>query len=243
MRHFTMMIRRTFVLTGLVASLAVLGACGGSGSGGGDGSGDGPDAGDTGTCTPGDEGCACLEDDTCGDGLVCEAGVCEAPTDCAPGASLCACGEGDSCDEPNDVCVEGICTPRDTCDGELGCACIDDTTCDDGLTCDGGVCTLEGAVLVTLTGGDARGCDLMLETDGLHVDDVVFPAGVYGRLRTRNERAALSIIRAEDEPLTGVVAAVVFADADADTATITSLSATCFDRTGAAIDGVEPGVE
>ncbi len=199
------------------------------------------------TCTLGQEGCACTTAGTCdatdadGNALGCSANVC---VECTAGDTGCACAAGGLCSDPSDECSEqNICRPATDCTGEVGCECYPDNTCDGALTCIGGLCTVENGVFISLSGGDARACDLLITADR-NVDDVVFVAGVRGRMRTRNETTALALIRTEDTALSGVVATVVFEGSDEATADdISSVAATCYDRLGQSDDGVTAEVQ
>lgn len=214
---------------------------------------DGPDAGgdtDPG-CTTGEENCVCATGGEClptnaaGETLVCSSdNVCvteDVTPECTPGDTTCPCTEAGECNDPSDECgAETTCVPRTNCDGELGCAC-NAGACDSGLACVAEVCTMPSGLGVTLSGGDARGCDLLIETTGRNLADVVFVAGTRGRMQTRNERTAVSVIRTEDSALTGVVATLVFEDGEEATADdISSISATCYDRTGSLVTDVSP---
>lgn len=170
-------------------------------------------------CNPGSEGCACLAGGTCdaadddGNALVCSSG---------------------------NVCVEEGATD---CTGELGCVCGAGDVCDSGLTCEGGVCALGSGLVLTIEAGDARACDLRLET----TRDVVgafFPEGVRGELRARDGVAAIALMRTTDTALGGNIATIAFeGDVAADAEVVTSLSTTCYGRLGALDAAAVPTVE
>ncbi len=95
----------------------------------------------SGDCEPGTLDCPCLEEGTCGeakgDRLLCEAGVCRAPS-CAPGTEGCPCLSG-ACNTGSlvchaDVCVKANCTP-----GQAGCPCGAEGSCSFG-ECREGFC-------------------------------------------------------------------------------------------------------
>ena len=91
------------------------------------------------TCPEGEEGCVCLSNQTCADGLRCEAEVC-AP--CPAGSLGCGCGADDAC-EGGLACMDGLCVEESCVAGELGCPCQEapEAACAEGLTCsDGGMC-------------------------------------------------------------------------------------------------------
>lgn len=162
---------------------------------------------------------------------------------CTLGETTCACNAG-ACSDPSDECTGGVCLPRTDCAGELGCACNDDRTCDDGYTCSDDLCRIGNGVALRLTGGDARACDVVLLSQGRQVQDVVFPAGTRGRMRTRNERTAIAVIRTADAALEGIVGTVVFEGAD-DVALseIESLTSSCYGRLGAADEAATVAAE
>ena len=158
-------------------------------------------------------------------------------TGCTPGDTGCACADGDTCSDASDACTEGVCAPRTDCSGELGCPC-DGGSCDEGLSCENDVCVASNSQVVTLSGGDARACDLVIMTNGRKVSEVTFPAGVRGRFKTRNEKTSVALIRTNDTALSGSVAAVTFDGDDAASGEIQTVTATCYDRLGAADSGV-----
>lgn len=236
------------VLTRLAPALAVglLAACGGGGGGGGGGDDVGPDTNpDVIECTAGENGCECLEDDTCNEGLVCDEGVCVEESTCTPGDTGCECLGDGTCTDAGDECQDdNVCRPRTECTGELACACGEGDTCDEGLTCEDGTCTVANGVIVTLAGGDARACDILIDTPDRMTAEVVFPAGVRGRHRARGARTALSLIRTNDTALTGAVAGVVFTGEDAAAeGDVGAISATCYDRLGNPVTDVTPTAE
>lgn len=232
-----------------VASLS-LAACGGDDSAASGDSDAGQDVstGDMGddvaACTTGEAGCECADDDGCNDGLSCsDVGVCEVEATCTPGDTGCTCLSDGTCSDAADECVADACTPRTECLGELGCACAGGS-CDDGLTCEDGVCTVGRGLRLTIAGGDTRACDVVVTAPDTFLDDVVFPAGVRGRMRTRNERTAIALIRTSDTALDGTLATLVFAgfdDIEADA--VSAIEATCYDRLGAVVDTATVGVE
>lgn len=190
------------------------------------------------TCEPGSTGCACNAGACTGNGpdgqpLSCSAeNVCV--TQCTPGALGCVCDAKGECADAGDECASNVCSPKSDCTGELACAC-NAGACGEGLLCEADVCTATNALLVTLSGGDARACDLKVTTSSRRVVDVVFPAGVRGRSQMRDGVAAVSLIRTLDTPLAGTVAALVFEGADAtDASLVSELKSTCYGRTGAA---------
>lgn len=211
----------------------------------GDGDTTSPDAGDDDTqdCTTGTLNCDC-DAGACEGELVCEADVCVEPEACTPGDTGCECLGDGTCNDPSDACDDdNVCRPRTDCAGELGCDC-DAGACDEGLTCEDGTCTVANGVLVTLTGGDARACDVLVDSATRQTESVVFPAGLRGRHRARGERTAISLIRTEDSAVSGVVAAIVFeGDVEASADDIGAVSATCYDRLGNPVDGVTPTVQ
>jgi hypothetical protein len=233
----------------LLASLS-LAACGEDDSAASTGSDTGQDVstGDMGDdiagCTTGEAGCACANDDACADGLTCsDTGVCEVEDTCTPGDTGCTCLSDDTCSDAADECVADVCTPRTECLGELGCACTGGS-CDDGLTCEDDVCTVGRGLRLTIAGGDTRACDVVVTAPDTFLDDVVFPAGVRGRMRTRNERTAIALIRTSDTALSGTLATLVFAGFDEVEADVVSaVEATCYDRLGAVVDTATVGVE
>jgi len=155
---------------------------------------------------------------------------------------LVACG-GDSNGGDKDTSDTTACTP-----GEKDCACTSSGTCDDGLVCEANVCVTEvvtptcdtaNCLELTLSGGDARACDVLVTTTGRKVAEVVYPEGSRGAMRTRDLRTAVSVIATSDAALTGVVAKVVFEGDAAVADTEASVArATCYDKTGAAATGV-----
>ena len=209
---------------------------GGDDVGGGDTGGEDTGGEDT-ACTLGDLGCECAAGNECSGDLVCVEGVCEEDTGCTVGDTGCACASGDTCTDASDECVAGTCQPRTECVGELGCACGEGDVCDAGLVCASDVCESADGTLIELSGGDARACDILVEAPGVKIQDVVFPAGYRGRMRTRDDSTAIAVIRTEDSAMSGVVAALVFED-EGDADDVTSVSVTCYDRLGQAADGV-----
>ncbi len=194
-------------------------------------------------CTAGTAGCECGAGSECATGLVCNSSnMCEAEA-CTPGETGCECATGDTCTSSSDECTAGVCGPRTSCEGELGCAC-DGGSCDTGLTCEADVCTADNVVLISLSGGDARACDLVVETTGRKVADISFPAGYRGKMRTRDLKTAIAVIRTADTAIDGVTAALVFEgdDAVADgEASVTTTS--CYGRLGAADSGVTATIQ
>ncbi|MCA9514458.1 MAG: hypothetical protein KC635_05910 [Myxococcales bacterium] len=221
------LLRRALLLLASLGLLAAAPACGGD------------DKKDPTTCTAGTAGCECAAGGECGTGLVCGAdNMCSAPA-CTAGTTGCECTASGTCSDASDECgSDNMCGPKTTCTGELGCAC-DGTTCDEGLTCNGGLCTQANALFVTLSGGDARACDLRIKTTGRKVKDVSFPAGFRGKMRTRDLDTAIAVIRTTDTAMDGVAVGLVFDgdDAVAD-GEATLESATCYDRLGAATTAV-----
>lgn len=222
------------------------------------------------TCQPrencdGELGCAC-DDGSCNDGLICTEDVCiedcAGQLDCAcdngscngdlvctdnvctqdcAGELNCACNDG-SCNDGLE-CIDDTCSPRQTCDGELGCAC-NNGACNDDLECIDDVCRSAGALLVTISGGDARACDLRITTGDRRVKESTFPAGILGKSASRNEINALALIRTEDSALSGVVAVLEFeGDDPVNSDLVTNIETTCYDRLGNAVDDVSANVE
>ena len=158
-------------------------------------------------------------------------------TECTLGTTDCACRSGGGCDAPLVCGTDNVCGPEGACVGSLACAC-DGTSCDAGLSCSDDVCTLANAVMLTLSGGDTRACDLVVTTTR-DVADVVFPAGVRGHMWTRDHRTTIALMRSGDAALAGVVAAVVFTDDDAVVSSdVISVTTTCYDRRGLTASGV-----
>lgn len=159
----------------------------------------------------------------------------------APAASsaLAACSD-DKKENP-----EPECTP-----GEEDCTCATGNECLDGLVCEANKCVPEQVVTpdcgdakncmaISLTGGDARACDLLVATTGRKVDEVVYPTGFKGAMRTRDLQTAIAVIVDGDVALTGTVAKVMFEGDAAVAAGEASVSkTTCYDKTGAAASGV-----
>lgn len=197
----------------------------------------GSDPNTTTECTAGEKDCECREGNLCDGELVCQNDLC-VDASCTPGATGCACLSDDTCTSTSDACENDVCGPRTSCEGELGCAC-EDGACDAGLTCSNDLCTASNAVLLTVSGGDARACDVLVQTTGRKVAEVTFPAGVRGKMRTRDLKTAVALIRTSDTALGGVVAAITFegdepvADSEAGVATTQ-----CYDRAGAPAAGV-----
>jgi|GEM_PF-3305728 len=203
-----------------------------------------PDDDTTPTCTAGSEGCECAAGGECESGLTCGADDLCVAESCTPGTTGCTCAAGDTCTDSSDECLsDNTCGPRTSCQGELGCAC-DGGSCDAGLTCSADLCTQSNAVLVSLDGGDARACDLLIETTGRKVSEVSFPAGYRGKMRTRDGKTAISLIRTQDTAVTGVAVAVIFdgddAVADGEASVV---RATCYDRLGTADSGVTASIQ
>lgn len=197
------------------------------------------------TSCEGEEGCACLDDGTCDEDLVCsDANVCESAEEpCTPGTTSCECLGDGTCSDASDECSpENLCEPRTTCVGELACACDAGETCEDGLECADGYCTSETSVLVVLTGGDARACDVLVDTPDHMASDVQHPAGVRGQYRARGARTAMAIIRTADSKLEGAAAAIIF-DSAVSAGDVGAISATCYDRTGQTLGDVVPTVQ
>ena len=93
------------------------------------------------TCSPGTEGCACL-DNQCGqnvngDQLSCVDGACQISS-CPPGQLSCACRMGTECTS-DATCVNGVCQAKSCIPGSLGCECLANS-CNRGLTCSNNVC-------------------------------------------------------------------------------------------------------
>src|SRR5688572_8053432 len=82
------------------------------------GSESGSSSGSTGPlCEPGDEGCSCRDDFTCGDGLACELNTCIA---CEAGTFACPCIPAEEEEEPGTCasglfCVAGVCATAPVC--------------------------------------------------------------------------------------------------------------------------------
>lgn len=187
------------------------------------------------SCTAGTQGCECAAGDECVAGLTCVANVCDVA--CTAGSLNCICAAGNTCSNASDECVAGTCVPRTGCDGELGCPCDAGGGCTDaGASCVDSTCRIPNGVLVEVSGGDARACDVVVETlSGRFVDSATFVAGVRGQTRVRNERGSVALIRTEDSALEGVVGTLVLDGPDAaDPADVTIRSASCYGRLGAA---------
>ncbi len=159
---------------------------------------------------------------------------------CDPGSEGCACRSGGTCDTADDegnelVCSTGnVCVEEGStdCTGGLECICGEGDTCDTGLSCEGGVCTLANGLVLTLEAGDARACDVRLETTR-DVVDVFYPEGVRGEHRSRDAVAAIALMRTADTALAGTIAVLAFGGDDATSAEdVTALSATCYGRLG-----------
>lgn len=163
---------------------------------------------DTVSCVPGSEGCACSA-----------GGVCDAADD-EGNALVCSAGN---------VCVEEGATD---CTGELGCLCGEGDTCDDGLSCTGGVCELSSGLVLAIDAGEARACDLRIESRRV-IAGAFFPDGVRGELRARDTAAAIALMRTEDTALDGAIVTLALeGDEPAAEDDIESLSATCYGRLG-----------
>lgn len=230
------MTNQRFNWTAIFVLVAALAACGGNGGNNND---DGSDAGgDTTECTPGTLDCAC-DGEVCGAGLVCSDGMCTTDPECVPGDSFCPCADDGTCNEAGDVCGnDNICRPDEGCAGELGCACDGGDTCDDGLACIDGVCVTPVGGALTVTGGDARACDVVFESGGRFIEDVAFPDGIVGTMRTRTGRTALAFYGIADDALSGSVATVVFVGPEDEPSAVEGLTATCYDRAGQPLDDV-----
>ncbi len=85
-------------------------------------------------CTPGMDGCACMEG-ACLTGLVCEDARCR-PT-CALGSAGCACDAGGcaASEEGLLVCAAGRCEVSSCTPGEPGCVCAAEGRCGGGASC------------------------------------------------------------------------------------------------------------
>lgn len=92
-------------------------------------------------CPLGELGCACFEDDTCGEQggsrLLCESSLCVSDA-CIAGTEGCSCGVGETCASGSfchgGLCVKGNCTP-----GQAGCPCAAEGACAFG-SCISGFC-------------------------------------------------------------------------------------------------------
>lgn len=152
---------------------------------------------------------------------------------CVVGSAGCACRPGGGCDDGLSCDGASLCVAAEECQGGLGCACSAGA-CDEGLACSADTCGVARGVVLRVTGGDARACDLTIITTGRHVARVVYPPGVRGHMWTRDARTAVALMRAADAALSGVVAAVVFdGDEPGRKELVGSLTATCYDRHGA----------
>ncbi|MEQ8275047.1 MAG: hypothetical protein RMA76_09485 [Deltaproteobacteria bacterium] len=116
-----------------------------------------------GACTPGTEGCDCVEDQ-CDGGLTCADSVC-VPDSCEVGGVDCPCGTGDVCDdglycdgttvcrtcsvdvpgcpctveatcEGDNFCADSICEACPAVDKPVACGCTASAQCGEGLVCD-----------------------------------------------------------------------------------------------------------
>ena len=118
-------------------------------------------SGRNGDCEPGQKGCECLDDGSCGAGLMCKANSCEAT--CSLGEQGCGCLDGTTCGLSGDgqqlACAAGVCELPACEAGVLGCVC-DAGACNDGLECSSasGIerCELPGCEL----GAQGCGCNL-----------------------------------------------------------------------------------
>ncbi|MFO0748157.1 MAG: hypothetical protein U1F43_21235 [Myxococcota bacterium] len=161
-----------------------------------------------------------------------------APASLAAFAAISACGGDGNGTKPT-------CTA-----GTEDCACATGNTCGTGLTCEANVCvpdevvtpdcgTAVNCMAVTVPSGDARACDLVVQTTGRKVAEVVYPTGMKGAMRTRDLKTAIAVIKTDDSALTGVVAKVMFeGDAAVAGGEASVAKTTCYDKTGAPLTGI-----
>ncbi|HEY8376626.1 MAG TPA: DUF4215 domain-containing protein [Nannocystis sp.] len=123
------------------------------------------DSTDTGDCPDGTLGCPCYGNNTCNDGLTCEAGVCVPLPVCGDGVVEGdeECDDGDANDDT--AACKSDCTAQKCGDGFVG----PDEECDDGNMVDNDACT--NACVITFCGDGAvqlgEECDdgNMVDTD------------------------------------------------------------------------------
>ena len=140
----------------LVLATALLwSACGTEGK---DGIGDG----DTEGTEQGEEGGPCYNNNTCNDGLVCQAGSCVA----CVGEEGCPCYPNQTCNLGLECSAAGTCevgTPQQGC---VGCACLPDGSCNEGLECGpGNLCQPKEGTATGCEGcpcGEGGSCDAEL---------------------------------------------------------------------------------
>lgn len=82
----------------------------------------------------------------------------------------------------------------------------------------------------------ARSCEVVLRETGATIQGATFGAGVTGQLRRQAPNVALAFVRDADAPFEGAPVALQV-DGAADGFTVRSV--TCFDNTGAALEGAE----
>ena len=200
--------RSILTLSLLLAASATM-ACGSSGSGS---SGD-----SNGACAPGEQGCACTDDNTCDGELACVNGLCvpdEGGADAGSDASMDATDmdtatEEDTGDEPDaepDVAPDTTEPPPES----LGLAIRPDT---------------------------ARACEVVLSDTAEAISEVTFDAGVTGRFMRRGERVAIAFVVDGDTPIAeGAVGFTLSPDAEG-AENVTFLIAQCFDLQRQPLDG------
>ena len=88
---------------------------------------------------------------------------------------------------------------------------------------------------LNLVSAEARACDLLFETNGHELSSVSFNTAVEGVFKKRTPKFAVSFTLKGNEPLVGSVASLQLKSGRLSDVQL--VSATCFDATGATIEG------
>ncbi len=172
-------------------------------------------------------------------------------------AMLTACGEKKNNTQNTPDCPAGT----------FGCECLDGDVCNDGLVCFNAVCTngddgnnanndppdagpdmdtdmpdtgpddnFDGLGL-TVTGEDARACEVLITDAAEAIASVGFANNVEGRSQRRGQKLAVAFTAKDDEPLIEGDVSFVLKDGVENLDGVTLSQARCFDRQGAVLQG------
>ncbi len=209
-----------------LALLLSLGACGPCRPGGGQ---------DAGPTTRGLNE-ACDANNTCGMAgnamLSCIGGTCQR-SDCLSGVTNCPCGANNSCQDTTVMCVGGTCVDPGCMVGTSGCPC-DNGACQGGLMCSNNICRAGGESGLTISGMDARGCDVLLADPDHAVLGVRFGTTVEGKWLRRNDRVATSFVNKTNTAFSGGAVTVELATG-VSAANVAVVSGSCVGQDGRAV--------